>query len=291
MRRASTLLAVLGLLALGLPAVAAAEETVSITKFTAKAVPIPKPGGGTYPETGNIFGAGAAVEVDYEFEGSGYGTSATDPKGGIPPLAQVNFYLPAGTKLHPEGFVTCSEETLVNKGAIGCPAKSAASPVGSALGEVTIGGERVPEEATLQGFFAPGGGLEFLVHGATPVSFEKISPGHFVASSGLYSKEFIGLAPAIETLPGAPLASTKVIKVKTGAAFYKGTGKHKTLVSYGTLPNKCPKGGFPVKTEVIFGGEYGGGRDFGIPAKTVTAEYKAPCPTRYLKGKGPKKKK
>jgi len=51
-------------------------------------------------------------------------------------------------------------------------------------------------------------------------------------------------------------------------------------LSYGTVPpkGKCPKSGFPIKTEVTFGGQFGGEREFGIPAKTVTATFKAPCP-------------
>ncbi len=72
MRRASTCLALLGSLAvLGLPVAAmAAPPTVT---FKAKAVPIPKPGGGTYPHTGNILGAGTAVEANFVLTGSGYG--------------------------------------------------------------------------------------------------------------------------------------------------------------------------------------------------------------------------
>ncbi len=49
-------------------------------------------------------------------------------------------------------------------------------------------------------------------------------------------------------MPGAPYGSAEYIKVKVGAAFMKG----KKLVSYGTLPKKCPKGGFPVKAELKF---------------------------------------
>ena len=91
MRRASICLAVLGLVALGLPALSsAAEPTVSITKFTAKAIPIPKPGGGTWPKTGNVLGAGSAVEAEYEITGEGYGATAANPKGGIAPISQVN---------------------------------------------------------------------------------------------------------------------------------------------------------------------------------------------------------
>jgi hypothetical protein len=31
---------------------------------------------------------------------------------------------------------------------------------------------------------------------------------------------------------------------------------------------------------MIFGGSYGGERDFGIPAETVPVTYKAPCPPK-----------
>jgi hypothetical protein len=272
MRRASTCLAVLGLIALAAPALAGAEETVKISKFTAKAVPVPG-----VPGTGNFYGKGAAVETEYEFEGSGYGVTAQNPNGGIPPLSAVNFYTPKGTKIDYKDFqTTCTEAILKNTGPGGCPKKSIASPVGSALGEVTFGTTRVPEETTLQGFFGPGNGLLFFTHGASPVNLEIVSEGHYVASSGKYAQEFKALVPAVASVPGAPLASVKNIKVKVGAAFKK-KGK---VISYGTLPKKgqCPKGGFPIKTEVFFGGTYGGEREFGIPVKEVTAEFKAPCP-------------
>lgn len=276
MRRASTCLALLGSLAvLGLPAVASAAPTVT---FKAKAVPIPKPGGGTYPHTGNILakkgGLGSALEANYVIDGSGYGATPQKPAGGIPPLAAVNFYLPAGAKINSAGFGKCTEDVLKNTGPTGCSKSSVASPVGNALGEVTFGTERVPETATLQAFFA-GNGLLFYVNGSSPVSLEFISSGTYVS----YNKEGYGLelkttVPAIATVPGAPLASTKNINIKVGAAIKKG----KKLLSYGTLPKTCPKGGFPVKSELIFGGSYGGEREFGIPAETVSVTYKSPCP-------------
>ncbi|HWG07420.1 MAG TPA: hypothetical protein VN672_00270 [Solirubrobacteraceae bacterium] len=277
MRRASTCLALLGSLAvLGLPAAASAAPTVT---FKAKAVPIPKPGGGTYPHTGNILakkgGKGAALEATYVISGSGYGATAQKPEGGIPPLAGVNFYLPKGAKINSAGFGKCSESVLKNTGPTGCSKSSVASPVGHALGEVTFGTERVPEEATLQAFFGTNNGLLFYVNGSSPVSLEFVSSGTYVN----YNKEGYGLelkttVPAIATVPGAPLASTKTINIKVGAAIKKG----KKLISYGTLPKTCPKGGFPVKSELIFGGNYGGEREFGIPAETVTVTYKSPCP-------------
>jgi hypothetical protein len=279
MRKASVCLLVLGLIALSLPAVStAAEPTVAITKFTVKAVPIPKAGGGTWPHTGNILGAGAAVEVEYEFTGEGYGSIAQNPKGGIAPISQVNFYLDAGAKINAKGFGSCSAATLKNVGPSGCKSNSVASPKGNALGEVTFGTERVPEEAELRAFFAPGGGLLFYAAGHSPVALEIVSSGHWVNSGKPpYGLELITQVPAIATVPGAPLASTKTINLKTGAAIKKG----KKTVYYGTVPKKCPKGGFPLKTEVTFGGMYGGEREFGIPAKTVTATYKAPCPKKH----------
>jgi hypothetical protein len=269
MRRASTCLAVLGLLALGLPAVSSAEITAKIAKFTAKAVPIPG-----FPHTGNILGAGADVEAEYLIEGSGYGGTAQKPEGGIPPISEVDFYLPAGTVLHPSGFGSCSEATLKNTGPKGCSKSSVASPVGSAEGEVTFGAERVPETTTLQAFFAPGGGLLFYTQGTNPVSLEIVSSGHYVNASGLYGKELITLVPPVASVPGAPLASVKKIHIKAGSAIKKG----KTVIPYGRLPKKCPKGGFPVKTVITFGGEFGGERNFGIPPLKAEATYKAPCP-------------
>ena len=276
MRRASICLAVLGLIALGLPAVSsAAEPTASIVKFKAKAIPVPKKGGGNWPGTGNILGAGAAVEAEYEFAGEGYGATAQKPAGGIPPISGVNFYLPAGAKLHPAGFGSCTEATLHNIGPSGCPATSSASPVGSVLGEVTFGSERVPEETELSAYFGEGG-LLFYTVGHSPVSLEIVSKGKYKPShQPPYGEELETLVPPVASVPGAPFASVKTIHIKAGAAFKKG----KTIISYGTLPKKC-KGGLPVKTEVIFGGQYGGAREFGIPAKTVTATYKAPCPRK-----------
>lgn len=277
MRRASTCLALLGCLAvLGLPAAAsAAAPTVT---FKAKAVPIPKPGGGTYPHTGNILpkkgGKGAALEANYVISGSGYGATPQKPEGGIPPLAAVNFYLPSGAKINSAGFPKCAQPSLENTGPSACK-KAIASPVGNALGEVSFGAERVPETATLQAFFGSNNGLLFFVQGSTPVSLEFVSSGTYVP----YNKEGYGLelktlVPAIATVPGAPFASTKEINIKVGAAIKKG----KKIVSYGTLPSSCPKGGFPLKSELIFGGSYGGEREFGIPAETVTVTYKSPCP-------------
>ena len=186
--------------------------------------------------------------------------------------------LPAGARLHPQGFGTCSEATLKNVGPAGCKPSSIASPVGNVLGEVTFGTERVPEEAELRAFFAPRGGLLFYTAGHSPVALEIVSSGHYVNSHQRpYGLKLITLVPPVASVPGAPLASVRRIKIKAGAAIKKG----RSLISYGYMPRKCPKGGFPVKTEVTFGGSFGPGREFGIPAQTQTATYRAPCPKRH----------
>jgi hypothetical protein len=259
MRKASSCLAVLGLavLALALPGVAAATPTV---KFKAKAVPIPG-----FPHTGNIFGAGAAVEAEYNISGTEYG-------GFPPPLIHVNFYLPAGTKLHPSGFPTCSPSVLepAGKGPKGCPKGSAAGPKGTVQGFVAFGTEIVPETASIESFYAPGGGLTFFTFGHEPVLLEILSKAKYVPASGLFSKELQAEVPLVETVPGAQDASVKFIKVKAGSAIKKG----KKTIYYGTLPTSCPKKYLPVKTELTFAGLGG------LKEETVTAEYHAPCPRK-----------
>ena len=103
MRRASTCLAVVGLALLALTASASAAPTV---KFKAKAVPIKG-----YPGTGNILGAGTALQAEYEISGTEYA-------GSPPPIIGINFYLAKGAKLHPAGFPTCSRATLEQFGPI-----------------------------------------------------------------------------------------------------------------------------------------------------------------------------
>jgi hypothetical protein len=258
MRRASTCLAVLGLAFLALPGIASATPTVT---FKAEAVPIPG-----FPHTGNILGAGTALQAEYTIAGNEYDNSP-------PPLIGVNFYLPSGSKLHTSGFPTCSKTTLEQFGPVKCSKGSAAGPVGTARGFVTFGGERVEESLEISSFYAPGGGIEFFSDGHSPVSLEILSNGHYVnlTGGGGYGPELITEIPLVASVPGAPYASVTSIKVKAGSA-YKSHGK---TIYYGRVPTKCPAGGFPIKTEVIFA-------ENGETSKpeTVDATYKSPCPKK-----------
>src|SRR6202035_735335 len=105
------------------------------------------------------------------------------------PLTGVTVYLPAGTKLHPQGFATCSNAILESHEVQDCPKKSIASPKGEVLGVVSFGSTRVPEKASVQAFFTQGGGLAFFTEGTSPASIEILSTGRFSGSSGAFSQK------------------------------------------------------------------------------------------------------
>jgi hypothetical protein len=147
MRRA---IAVLAVVAAALSALSASASAAPTVKFKAEAVPI-----SGFPHTGNFYGRGAAVKAEYTISGEEYG-------GFPPPLIGVTFYLPSGVKLHTGGWKTCAPSVLEpsGQGPVACP-EAHAGPTGNVLGVVAFGKERVPEEATLESFYAAGGGLLF----------------------------------------------------------------------------------------------------------------------------------
>jgi hypothetical protein len=287
MRRASTRLALLGLavMALGLPASALAAPQV---KVTVKILPIlkdqTKPKGGVWPHTGNFLGAPASLETKFSIKGTEY-------KGFPAPIRKVAVYLPKGVGINTKGFPTCSIALLEAKEPERCPKGSLASPAGFApqsapqncpppkplaggagevCGVVSLGGTRVHESVKIQAYFAPGGGLNFFVEGVDPTVIEIPFAGKFSGASGLFSRKFTAEVPLIETLPGADAAVAETTSVTIGAAIKKG-GK---LISLGTIPKKCPKGGFPGKGEMWFGAG---------PESTweeVTITTKVPCPKK-----------
>ena len=237
------------------PGLAAAAPTVSIK---AKIVPI-----AGFPHTGNKLGAGAAVESRVTISGTEYG-------GFPPPLIGVNVFLPKGTVLHPEGFPTCPVATLepTGPGPKYCPQGSQAGPVGRVRGEVAFGTKIVPEEGTIESFFAEGGGLEFFTYGHEPTIIEVISKAHYVPASGIYSHELIAAVPLVETVPGAQDASVTSVSIRVGSAIRL----HGQTIYYGRVPRSCPKGGFPAKAELTFAGLGG------LTQVTVTKKLKVPCP-------------
>jgi hypothetical protein len=233
-----------------LASIAAATPAVTLKL---KALPIPG-----FPGTGNHLGVGAAVEVKVTISGSEY--------GGYPsPLTGINLYSPSGSKITPTGFATCANSVLETDGGAGCPKRSSAGPPGVGLGVVAFGGQPVPEKVTIESFFAPGGGLTFLVEGVTPAYFQVLEKAHWVNASPPYGQEVIVEVPLVETTPGANDASVTSFTVKVGAAYKRG----RTTVSYFTQPKKCPRGGFPAKLEMKF-----------LSGEIVTVSESVPCPLR-----------
>jgi hypothetical protein len=251
-------------LAIALLAMTGSAWATPQVTFQAKAVPIPG-----YRGTGNVYGAGSAIEVEYRITGTEY-------EGSPPPLSGINFYFPKGTRLHPAGFPTCPKSYLepAGRGPGACPKSSAAGPPGEVNGFVTLGGERVHEKGTVESFYASGGGVEFFTVGHSPVALEILSSGRYLHlnGGGGFGPEVETEIPLVASVPGAPYASVESIRLKAGSA--RGPKRHPTF--YGRVPKKgqCPKAGFLLRTEVRFAGVGG------LPEQVVTKTYRAPCPRR-----------
>jgi hypothetical protein len=225
-----------GVLVLGLAGMQTAASATPRVTLRVHAIPIPG-----FPGTGDVLGAGAEVESQVTISGTEY--------GGFPsPMIGLNIYAPAGVRITPQGFPTCAPSMLEASGPEGCPKRSSAGPPGVGVGAVSFGGETVPENVTVRAFFAPGAGLIFYVEGRTPASFQILEPAHWVTSSKPFGPELMVDVPLVETVPGANDASILSFKVRVGAAYKRG----RKTVSYITSPDKCPRGGFPVKMELKF---------------------------------------
>lgn len=256
--RAPFAVALAAIVALALPAGALATPALTVR---AKIVPIPvnpNAPGKTFPKTGNILGAPAALETQMTISGNEYA-------GGPLPITSVVAYLPAGTKLNSKAFSTCPSSILESHEVQKCPRRSIASPKGEVQGMVSFGASRVFEKATVQAFFSGGGGLTFFAEGREPALIEVLSAGSFSTAAKPFGPKLSVSVPLVATVPEAPYASEMSIKIKIGAAYKKG----KRLISYGTVPRKCPKGGFPGKLEVKF-----------LSGETVVRTLKVPCPKK-----------
>ena len=242
---------------LALPRAASARPSVT---FRATAVPIPRdlsnPRHGTYPGTGYILGAAAALESEWKISGSEYGGSPS-------PLTWLKVYSPAGLRLAPQAFGICSETILAADGPGGCP-KSSSAGFGDGTGVVTFGGTRVKEIADAHVFFRPGG-LIFYVHGGTPALIEVMSLGTILPIAPPFAQVFTGEVPLVATVPEGLYGSLESLKITLGAAF-KRAGK---LVSWATLPRRCPRSGFMLKAELSF-----------LNGETVPVADRVACPKR-----------
>lgn len=251
MRRASMYLIPIALAVLGLPAFAAAA---TVTGVKAKILPIPG-----FPGTGDILGAGADVEIEGKLEGD-------ELPGGLPSQTRrIVVYFPAGAKIDPQGFPTCTAAKLEQLGPVGCPkqARIAAGTVGVADQIGT--GEPTREEATLEMFVTHGDGVVAYTNAASPISAQIVIPAHWETAPPPYGPKLTFDVPLVETVPGALPVSGTSLHVKAGAAIRK-NGK---TYYYGRVPARCPKSGFPGRGEVTL-----------QTGQTIVTTLKVPCPRR-----------
>jgi hypothetical protein len=262
MRRASTCLALLAVAALGLPAVASSAAGTSTGTNTATFkptfVPIKK-----FPGTGNIAGAGTAVHTVFNI-------ASTAPPGAtgqsIPSqLKTVTVRLPKGFGVHLSAFSSCSADVLSNTGPQACPKNSIATPIGVGHIEAPLGSSIIQEDGTIQGFVAPGGGLNFYLNGTAPISAQLVSQGSFQSDSGPFGQKIVVTVPDIASVPGAPNASTTHIDLLVGAAIKKG----KKTIYGATVPKSCPKGGFKWEADITY-----------ADGTSSTSPATSPCPKK-----------
>lgn len=247
-RRLSALLTALVCTLLLMPASAPATPTAT---YKAKFAPIPG-----LPGTGDRLGSAAMFEGEAKLSGTEYGGSPS-------PITALRFFAPAGTIFSTNGFGTCAPSVIEQQGPTACPKRSIAGPKTSIVGVVSFGGERVPETASVQTFFAPGGGLTAFVDGTTPTVVEVLVSARLVGTAPPFGPEFTGDVPLIETVPGGLDASFVEGTLAAGAAYRRG----KRTISYITVPKTCPDGGWPTKGEATF-----------LDGGTVQTTYRVPCP-------------
>lgn len=258
MRSASMTLAPLVAAALSIPTAASAAPTVTLK---AKIAPIPKnltkKGGPTWPGTGNILGAPAAIQATFAISGKEYPASGEGfPAGtllhtGPAPLRRIALYLPRGTQVNSAPFKKCPVSKFPSHLKPPCPRSSVASPPGELTAKVFFGKTYVIEKVLVQAYFVPGENKAYLwFEGTAPALTEQYAEGGIFAASGPFSKKLDLNVPLITTVTGAPDATIEQIKVALGAAFTKG----KKLVSAIHVPKSCPKAGFTEKAELWFGG-------------------------------------
>jgi hypothetical protein len=182
--------------------------------------------------------------------------------GALPsPIIETTVMGPAGLAVDVKGVGTCSPAKL--KAALEpsvCPKDSKAG-FGGGVGEYELAKERFKENFTLNFFRAPDedGHLVLMafLDAISPVSVQLVLTAQVVNEPKPYGLGFTFKVPIIETLPGASPATAESIYITLGAPnaayFERIHGKRKLVHVKGIIvPKKCPKGGFPYKTQIGF---------------------------------------
>jgi hypothetical protein len=199
-------------------------------------------------------GEGATLTDSLTIAGSEY-------HGRPEPLTNLAVHLPAGVGGSTTGFATCTASTLEMTGGQGCPPGSSAGPEGHVTMLVAFGNEFVLESASILSFFGSNNEVELFVAGHTPVALELIMKGTYTADSAPFGQVFDISMPLVETVPGAPDASTTALTLSLGVSSRQGSTEFNSV----SVPRECPPGGYPWAADATFD-------------NTTTAEARATSP-------------
>jgi hypothetical protein len=197
-----------------------------------------------------------------------------------PPMTKLDLRMPAGISYTTTtlGLAICQPQALLEHGIAGCPPNSRLG-FGSALVEVPFGvgtGHEIPEIQALAGP-SPGGNLVvlFYANGLFPVSAQLVFQGEVLAASGAYGTQLAATVPLVTSVPGGPDVSIVSVNTTIGPShltYYRHL--HGRLVAFHpkgvSVPERCPRGGFPFAAEFIF-----------LDGSQASAQTTVPCPPHH----------
>ncbi len=207
-----------------------------------------------------------------------FGFRITSTTGGVPsPLISVDLRLPAGMGLFTStlGLATCYPEPLLALGPEGCPF-DARIGFGRARADVLIADQIMTEPATVTAYMGPSDHerivVLFYADGKSPVSAQLVFPGQLYSDAGAYGERLSTAVPLIPTMPEGRDISVVRFESTIGPSHLTYTERaHGRTVRFRpagiTVPERCPRGGFPFAAE--FGFQDG---------SHVIAKHRVPCP-------------
>jgi hypothetical protein len=196
-----------------------------------------------------------------------------------PPMTKLDLRMPAGLSYTTTtlGLSTCLPQTLLEHGINGCSPNSRLG-FGSALVEVPFGtgaGHEIPEIQAVAGP-SPGGNLVvlFYANGAFPVSAQLVFQGEVLAASGAFGTQLAANVPLVTSVPGGPDVSIVSVQSTIGPShltYFKHVhGRKVAFHPKGvSVPEHCPRGGFPFAAEFTF-----------QDGNSTSAQTAVPCPPR-----------
>jgi hypothetical protein len=197
-----------------------------------------------------------------------------------PPQALRTFtlQLPAGVGFLRSslGLESCEPARIAADGAKGCPADSRVG-FGSALAEISAE-TTVQEQASVAAVTGPPDGEEMTIllalSGAWPVNRRFLLSSRLSLSApSPYGATLLGESPALTLWPEGPAIALRYFRSTigpSGLTYYRRLDGHRIAFTPRgmTLPDRCPRGGFPIAASFTWWGRTGGTR----------ALTRVPCP-------------